>query len=206
MLVDGTVRELLARLAAPQAAPAGGSACALAAAAGASLLMMVAGLSRTRSKADVDRTALSDALSGLTDIQRELTDAIDADAVAYQRVVAALKLPKSPGAELNAHEAAVNQALRGASEVPLEIMRLSSEALELAPAIAERCHRPAASDVATAIALLRAGLEGARAAVSSNLRALGNDEFVAMARGEIVRLGTSAAVAVASAERWLTIG
>jgi methenyltetrahydrofolate cyclohydrolase len=206
MLVDHTVRELLAALAAPQAAPAGGSACALAAATGASLLMMVAGLSRTRSKADDDRTVLSDVLRVLTGIQQGLTNAIDADAVAYGRVVAALKLPKSPGTELNASDADVNRALRGASEVPLEIMRLSIEALKLAPVIAERCHRPAASDVVTAIALLRAGAEGARAAVSSNLRNLGNDDFVAMARREIVRLSTNAAEAMANAERWLAIG
>jgi methenyltetrahydrofolate cyclohydrolase len=204
MLVDGTVRGLLAALAAPQAAPGGGSACALAAAAGASLLMMVAGLSRARSKAEDDRTVLSDALRLLTGIQQNLTNAIDADAVAYKRVVAALKLPKSPGTEPNAPDA-MNRALRGASEVPLEIMRLSTEALKLAPVIAERCHRPAASDVVTAIALLRAGVEGARAAVSSNLRNLGNDDFVAMARGEIVRLSAGTAEAVANAERWLTI-
>src|SRR5262245_29163003 len=147
MLVDGTVRELLARLAAPQAAPGGGSACALTAAAGASLLMMVAGLSRTRPKAEDDRTVLSDALCVLTRIQQELTKAIDADAVAYEQVVAALKLQKSSGIELNARAAAVNRALRGASELPLEIMRLSVEALKLAPVIAERCHRPAASDL-----------------------------------------------------------
>ncbi|PWT80218.1 MAG: hypothetical protein C5B57_12580 [Blastocatellia bacterium] len=205
MLVDGTVRGLLAALAAPVAPPGGGSACALASAAGASLLMMVAGLPKTRSNED-DRTPLSDALRVLTAIQQQLTDAIDEDAIAYGRVVAAFKLPKSAGAELNTRNAAVERALRGAVEVPLKIMRLSAEALKLAAMIAERCSPPAASDVASAMALLRAGLEGARSAVSSNLVALTNDDFVAATRGETVRLSASAAEAVTNAERWLPIG
>jgi methenyltetrahydrofolate cyclohydrolase len=206
MLTDGTVRGLLAALAAPRAAPAGGSACALASAAGASLLMMVAGLRKKRSGVEADRTILAPALRDLTGIQRKLIDAIDADAAAYRQVIAAFELPKTGAAQLKARDAAVKRALRAASEVPLEIIGLSVEALKLTPMIAEHCRRPAASDVVSAIALLRAGLEGARSAVSSNLASLTDDEFVAAAEEEIVRLSADAANAAAQAERWLAPG
>ena len=47
-LIDRTLRDLLSAFSAPDPTPGGGSAAALASAVGVSLLMMVAGLAKTR--------------------------------------------------------------------------------------------------------------------------------------------------------------
>ena len=55
-----TVRDFLGSLAGAEPTPGGGTAAAIAGAMGASLLMMVAGLNRTRGNTDEERAALAD--------------------------------------------------------------------------------------------------------------------------------------------------
>src|SRR3989442_3247460 len=105
MLADKSVRDLLAAFSSSDPTPGGGSASALASATGASLLMMVAGLQKTRNRSDDDRPALGAAAAALGDSRRQLTGAIDADAAALNQVVAASKLPKAPAQEQASREA-----------------------------------------------------------------------------------------------------
>jgi len=162
MLVDKTLRDLLAAFASPDPTPGGGSAAATASAIGASLLMMVAALPKTRSGADAERHELDAARGRLAAVQERLTAAIDADTAAYDRVVAAYRLPKAAEAEQAARKSAIQAALRGATDVPLSVAATSVEGLEQAVAIARHGHSAAASDVGVAVALLAAGLHGAR--------------------------------------------
>ena len=150
LLIDTSVRDLLTAFSSPDPTPGGGSAAALASAVGASLLTMVTGLPKTRTGSDDDRAALASAASALTGIRQRLTEAIDADTAAYDQVVAAYRLPKASTEEQAARKAAIQQALRAATDVPLDVMRLSAAALEQAKIVAAHGHRAAASDVGVA--------------------------------------------------------
>jgi formiminotetrahydrofolate cyclodeaminase len=202
-LVDQPLRELLAAFAAPAPTPAGGAACALASAVGVSLLTMVACLPKTRSGSDDDRTTLSAATEALTGVRLRLTDAIDEDAAAFGEVIAARRLLKTGGGETGAPTFAVQRAIRAATDVPLEVMRLSVIALQQAQAIAGRCHRAALSDVGVAIALVGAGFHGARSTVRSNLAGIGDAPFVDAVTAEVERLAADAAQAATLAEQAL---
>src|SRR5262245_3027050 len=94
MLVDRTLKDLLAAFSAADPTPGGGSASALASAVGASLLLMVAALPKTRDNSPEDRDALNKAAAHLSSLRDRLAQAIDADTAAYDQVVAAYKLPK----------------------------------------------------------------------------------------------------------------
>jgi len=180
MLVDMTVRELLDGFASSAPTPGGGSAAALAGATGASLLMMVASLPKTRTGSEGERASLAAASQSLASIRRQLIDAIDADAAAYDQVVAAYRLPK--GSEDGARTAAIQRGLREATEVPLGVMRQCANALQEAQHVGSNGHSAAASDVGVAIALLRAGLEGARLNVEINLAGLADAAYVSGVR------------------------
>src|SRR6185503_15521880 len=106
-LADAPLRDLLAAFSSPDPTPGGGSASALASAVGASLLMMVAGLPKTRTGSDAERAALTAASAALDAIRARLTGAIDADAGAYDQVVAAYKLPKATPDEQASRKAAI---------------------------------------------------------------------------------------------------
>ena len=186
MLADKPLRDVLSAFAASRPTPGGGSASALASALGASVLMMVARVPKTRSDAEADRVALAGAAAALSDHQQRLIEAIDADSDAYDAVVAAYKLPHTNDTERSARRAAIDRALRAATEVPLDVMRLSVLATEQAQVVARHGYDQAASDVGVAIGLLRAGLTGARLNVDANLHSL-SDASYAMAVGTIVK-------------------
>src|SRR6202040_4473027 len=105
--------------------------------------------------------------------------------------------------ETGAGTVAAQQAIRAATDIPLEVMRLSSMALQQAQAIAGRCHRAASSDVGVAIALLGAGFHGARSTVRSNLAGIGDPPFVDAVTAEVERLSADAAEAATLAEQAL---
>jgi formiminotetrahydrofolate cyclodeaminase len=187
-LVDLSVRDLLFAFSSPAPTPGGGSASALAAATGASLLIMVASLPKTRTGAEAERLALASAAETLTAIRTSLTDAIDADTAAYEQVVAAYKLPKRTPEEQQARSAAIQQGLRAATDVPLAVMRAACAALREAHAVEAHGHSGAKSDAGVAIALLNAGLEGARLNVEINLEGLADAAYVKSARETVAAL------------------
>jgi methenyltetrahydrofolate cyclohydrolase len=202
-LIDRSVRGILDDLSSAQPTPGGGSASALASAAGASLLMMVASLPKTRSGSDADRAALDAARVDLTALREQLADAIDKDAAAYDAVVAAFKLPKTSDAEQQARRRAIDAAMAGAIAVPLAVMRLTSEALRAAAIVARHGNRSAASDVGVAVALLRAGLHGARLNVDINVASLKDEARAQSARADAARFEHEGRSAAAEAEAGL---
>jgi formiminotetrahydrofolate cyclodeaminase len=202
-LTDHSVRDLLTAFSSSDPTPGGGSAAALASAIGASLLLMVARLPKTRSGSDSDHTALTKANAALAVLGKRLTDAIDADTAAYDRVVAAYKMPKASVDEQTARKAAVQEALHGATEVPLGVVRLSVAALEQAVAVAAHGHRAAASDIGVAIALLRAGARGARLNVDINIGSVSDATYAGAVAADTVRLSEAAARAADEADALL---
>jgi len=203
MLVDGSVRRMLDALGSPDPTPGGGSASALASAAGASLLLMVARLPKTRNGSDDDRAALATASTALAALRETFIDAIDADTAAYDRVVAAYKMPKATADAQSARKEAIQRALVAATEVPLSVVRASAEALAHAAAVAAHGNASAASDVGVAVALLRAGAHGARLNVEINLGGLADKAYAERARQEVVRAAESAALDADNADALL---
>lgn len=185
MLVDKSLRDLLAAFSSSDPTPGGGSASALASAVGASLLLMVAALPKTRSNSDEDRRALDGATTTLTGLRQQLTEAIDADTAAYDRVVAAYKLPKATEEEQRARKTAIQRALRSATDVPLGVMRLSIGVFNQAAVVAAHGNANAASDVGVARALLQAGATGARLNVEINLGGITDSEYRDAVKKEI---------------------
>lgn len=184
-LIDLPLRDLLSAFSSSQPTPGGGSASALASSVGASLLMMVAGLPKSRTNSDEEKTILRDAAAVVGGLRQQLTEAIDADAAAYDQVVSAFKLPKGTPPEQEARKAAVQLALRLATDIPLGVMRLSVRALEQADRIAANGNQAAASDVGVAVALIAAAAAGARMNVEINLEGVTDKGYGDSVRAEI---------------------
>ena len=101
-----------------------------------------------------------------------------------------------------ARKGAIQTALRGATDVPLSVAATSVEGLEQAVAIARHGHAAAASDVGVAVALLAAGLHGARLNAEINVGSIGDAEYresVANAIEELTGRGAQLAQAAQAA-------
>lgn len=170
-------------LAAATPAPGGGTASAVAGAMAAGLIAMVARLSQGKRFAEVAGEMAQVAREA--DVRRSrLLDLADADSAAFDRVMAAYKLPKETDEEKAARTAAIADALTGAARVPLDVARTAMELVPLAAAVAERGNPSSASDAAVAAHLIQTAVLGALLNVEINA-------------GSLVRLGVPEAARAA---------
>jgi formiminotetrahydrofolate cyclodeaminase len=206
-LTDLTVRHLIERLATSDPVPGGGSAAALAGAMGAALVHMVVELSTGRPAADAHEGALAEIGAAATVAQSELLSLAEQDAVAYDAVVRARRLPRGSDPERQARDARLAAAVREATRVPLETARAAAGVFGLAELLAPIGNRNAVSDVGVAALLAATALRGAALNVQINLPSLAPDDALrvdaARKLGSLLGSidGRERAVRVAVAER-----
>ena len=188
MLTDRTVTDLLDAFSSADPTPGGGSASALAGALGASLLAMVAGMSKTTSGTPEARAALDAARARLLDLRKALVNLVDRDAAAYDLVLAAFKRPKDTDEHTIARRAAIQDAMRVATEVPIETMRTCAAALAEARTVSAHGNPGASSDLRVGIELLSAGLKGAHYNVELNLGSLADVQLALRLRQQMEML------------------
>jgi glutamate formiminotransferase/formiminotetrahydrofolate cyclodeaminase len=164
----------VASVAAPTPAPGGGSVAAHAGALGAALAQMVAGLTVGKKKYAAVEAEMKEIALQAAALVNELTALIKRDAEAYSQVMASYKLPGEKPDDAAARKQAIDAALLGAAEVPLETARACVRVLELSAAVAARGNTNAVSDAGVAALLAEAACKGALYNVRINVAALEN--------------------------------
>ncbi len=188
---DLTLAQFLERLASSDPTPGGGTVSAIAGAAAAGLLAMVARLSTGKGG---DDAALGRTLA-LGDAGRAaLLDLAGRDAEAFEAVMQAMRLPKGTEEEKERRRSAIQKALRGASDVPLEVASRSVALLEASTDLARTGSLNAISDVGVAVLLAHAAVEGALLNVRMNLRSIKDQAYIAQAAERVRALGQRADV------------
>jgi methenyltetrahydrofolate cyclohydrolase len=183
-LTDRTVTGLLDAFASSDPTPGGGSASALAGATAAALMTMVAVLPKTKTNSAEERAALDATLTELPSLRATLTSLVDRDADAYDLVVAAFRKPKGTDEEKTARRAAIQDATRVATEIPLETMKACAALIRLAAGIAAHGNPNAASDVYVATLLAHAAMKGARSNVDINLAGISDPAIAASLKAQ----------------------
>jgi glutamate formiminotransferase/formiminotetrahydrofolate cyclodeaminase len=97
---------------------------------------------------------------------------VDRDTQAFNAVMAAMRLPKASTDEKERRAGAIDAANRGATAVPLEVLRRSVSALELADLASREGNPLSLSDAGVAALCGLACAEGAFYNVRINLRSL----------------------------------
>lgn len=166
---------------APQAVPdeitGGGAAAAHAASLAAALGEMVAHLVERKGKQeDMEREA-RDALQALGDLRVRLSEAADEDGASFAGVIGARRMPGRNEEERRARANAVEEALKGAAAVPLEVASLAVQVGELLETLAELGEPAWLSDSATGAQLALAAVVAARYNVLVNASEIEDDEF-----------------------------
>jgi len=167
-----SVGSFVASVAAATPAPGGGSVSAHAAALGAALTQMVAGLTIGKKKYAAVEGEMKDVAQRAAGLVNELTALVKRDAEAYGLVMNAYKLPGDSEADAAKRKDAITAALLEAAAVPLETARACVRVLDLAAAVGARGNTNAVSDAGVAALLAEAACRGAVYNVRINVSSL----------------------------------
>lgn len=182
---DLSLRSFSDLLASDAPVPGGGSASAVVASLGASLLAMVARLSQGRERYAPFADTIERALAAADESRTRLLALADEDATAYRGLVEARATARAEGGAAGERATAVRDAAREAARVPMAIVRECYAVMEHVDRVAGRSNLRAASDLDVAARLLEAAARGAGANVLANLPAMGDERLADSMLGEL---------------------
>jgi formiminotetrahydrofolate cyclodeaminase len=182
---DMTIREFLDQLASPSPAPGGGSAAAFSGALGAALVAMVCRLTVGRKGYEEAGPELEVIIPRAEEKRRVLLKLIDADAAAYDRVIAKYKLPKETEEQKIERTREVQNALKDAADIPLQIAAACASVLDMVLPVAAKGNKNAESDAGAAALLAEAGLRAAAMNVEINLALIKDPAYIKEMRARL---------------------
>lgn len=187
-LKDQSVQVFLDQLASRAATPGGGGAAAVMGAQAAALISMVCNLTIGKAKYVEVEADMQNLLQQAEALREALTGMIKADAMVFDTVMAAYSLPKETDTEKNVRGAAIQEALKAATVVPLACAKACAETLALSKIAAEKGSVNVVSDAGVAAMAGFAGLKSAALNVYINTNSLKDHVFVATKLAELEAL------------------
>ena len=177
MIKDQPIQQFLDELASKASTPGGGSAAGVMGAMGAALVSMVCNLTVGKQKyADVEGE-LKDVLDRAERLRERMTDMIRADVEVFDQVMAAYGMPKDTDDQKAGRSQAIQQALKAATDVPLDCARACVEAIDLSRVVAEKGNLNVISDAGVAVVAAYAALQSAALNVYINVGGIKDKEF-----------------------------
>lgn len=178
-LAGMTLADLVDETASESPAPGGGSVAAAVGALGAALGTMVANLSSHKRGWDARWKEFSDTAGRGQRFAQELLQLVDEDTRAFGRVMAAMALPRGSEADKAARKAAIQEATRGAAQVPFRVMETALGSMSMIREMAERGQESSVSDAGVGILCARTAVMGAYLNVRINAAQLDDKAFAA---------------------------
>lgn len=159
-------------------APGGGSIAAYCGSLGVALATMVANLSASKKGWEERWNEFSDWADKGQKIKKQLLHLVDEDTVAFNKIMDAFKLPKTTDQEKEDRKQVVAEATRYAIEVPLSVMKISLQSMELIEAMATNGNPNSVSDAGVGAMCARTAVLGAGLNVRINAAAYSDKTFV----------------------------
>ncbi|HIY83598.1 MAG TPA: cyclodeaminase/cyclohydrolase family protein [Candidatus Rubneribacter avistercoris] len=156
--------------------PGGGGASAYVGALASALASMVGNLTVGKKAYAQVEAEVYVTLEKLADVRERLLELVDEDAQAFAPLAAAYRMPKATPEEQAAKNDALQAALVGACDVPLEIMERVSDVVELTDFLAHNGSKMALSDAGVAAAFARAAADGASLNIFINAASMDDRE------------------------------
>lgn len=178
-LVNMTLTDFADETASESPAPGGGSISAYVGALGVSLATMVANLSSHKKGWDDRWEEFSQWAEKGVQYKNELVKLVDADTKAFNQIMTAFGLPKSTDEEKVARSKAIQEATLFAIEIPLKVMEISYDSMEVIKAMAEIGNPNSVSDAGVGALCARSAVMGAFMNVRINASGYDDKIFVA---------------------------
>jgi len=188
MYRQGSLEQYVQDAAARKPAPGGGSVSGLVGALAAAMGEMAANFTVGNEKFAAVEARVRGMLERLSAARQALLELMERDIEAYSAVSAAYAMPRKTDDERAARRLAIGEALRGAMEAPLDVMRRCAEVGAIAAELASAGNPNLITDVGVSALLARAACRAARLNVEVNLKFLRQPELAERTRAEMDRL------------------
>lgn len=175
MYIEQSLKKYLNDLADKKPIPGGGSASALASSLGTALMSMVCNFTMGKKKYKNVEQEVKEFFEEIEVLRSRLMELIDLDIVAYEKVNQIQKLVKGNKREC---EKTLQEAIKEAVKVPLEICQLSVKALKICKDLVDKTNINLISDLSVSANLLKAGFLSALVNIEANLSLLKDKEFI----------------------------
>ncbi|MFM1857345.1 MAG: hypothetical protein RLZ05_405 [Bacteroidota bacterium] len=191
-LIDKSLSEFADVTASESPAPGGGSVSAYLGALGVSLAAMVANLSSHKKGWDERWKEFGDQAEQAQLLKTELIRLVDADTDSFNAIMNAFSLPKKTEEEKKKRSDAIQQATKTAIEVPLRVMQVSVESMELIKSMAMTGNPNSITDAGVGALCARSAVLGAHLNVKVNCLSYADKSFVKEILAQAVALEESA--------------
>lgn len=192
MLAEMTIKEFLEKTASNAPVPGGGSVAALSASLSAALAEMVANLTIGKKKYYDVEAEMKELVEKFSELRNNYIEDIDRDANAFNKVMEAFKLPKDTEEQAETRKQAIQDALKKAALVPLEVARNAYNMMNLVEEIVEKGNKNAVTDGLVSVMMARTAVLSALYNVKINLGSIKDEEFVKEIEKEVNELETKA--------------
>jgi len=175
---DKSLREVIEVSASTSPTPGGGSVSALVACFGVAMTAMVSGLTLGKEKYKDVQPEVKDILEAAKALLSRLEELVEADIAEFNNFMAAYHLPRGTDVEKQARETAMQKALKGATDTPMEIAGVCLKVLRLTDRLSTIGIKMAISDVGVAALMAEAALEGVLLSVEINTPMISDRDYV----------------------------
>lgn len=178
-LIDKTITAFTDETASESMAPGGGSIAALVGAMGVALGTMVANLSAHKPGWDEKWLYYSNWAERGQKLKERLLFLVDEDTNAFNKIIDAMRLPKSNEIEKKNREMALEIATQYATEIPFQVMQNAFQSLEIMEEMAENGLQNSLSDVGVGMLCAKTAVVGAYFNVKINAKDIKDRTFAA---------------------------
>ncbi|NLA60801.1 MAG: cyclodeaminase/cyclohydrolase family protein [Firmicutes bacterium] len=180
-LFSQSLRDVLKGSASSEPTPGGGSIAAITAGFAASMVGMVCNLTIGKKKYKSVEEQVTRIRDRALALMNRAEDLVQADMAVFGRFMECYKMPASTDEEKERREHLIQEALKGATETPLDIARAALNILELVDELAPIGSQMAISDAGVAAYLADAAVRSALLNVDINVPMIKDQSFVAKA-------------------------
>jgi formiminotetrahydrofolate cyclodeaminase len=177
MIKQASIEKFLDELASSNATPGGGSAAAIIGAMGAALVAMVCNLTIGKKKYAEVEEEMKVLLGKAEALRHKLTGMIEDDVMAFDAVMGAYGMPKETDADKAKRSAAIQEALKLATDVPLRCCHAAREVIDIAAATAAKGNLGVISDAGVGVLAAYAALRSAALNVYTNAKIITDKEY-----------------------------
>jgi glutamate formiminotransferase/formiminotetrahydrofolate cyclodeaminase len=192
-LVSMTVRSFVELVGARTSTPGGGSVSALIAALGAALGSMVGWMTYGRRRFEAQDPTMRRLIPPLREAMERLLPMVDRDTRAFDAYMAAMRMPQDDDELRAARQRAMQEGLKAAVQVPLEVMRLADGAWDAMVEMASHGNMASRSDLEVGAKALEAGIWGSARNVAINLPGIDDEAYRERVSSEANALASRAA-------------